>query len=155
MALAISVQSSDLAKNLKDLSPPPTKWEQTAYMKQLKIRRSKAAKKPSPPVTPQVVYNAPKQTQIAPQGNCMDWIRQAGVDDVNSAYQLIMRESGCNPTVSNPYSGACGIPQELPCGKSGCGSDPVCQIRWMQSYCKSRYGSWANALSFQIQNSWY
>lgn len=86
----------------------------------------------------------------------MDWIRTAKVDDVGSAIQLINRESGCNPYAVNPSSGACGIAQELPCGKSGCQlGESVCQIAWMQSYVKARYGSWANAVAFHDRNNWY
>lgn len=91
---------------------------------------------------------------VAQNGSCMDWIRQAGVTDVQSAYTLIMRESGCNPNSVNRSSGACGIPQALPCSKLGT-SDPVAQIRWMQNYCVSRYGSWAGALAHSNSVGWY
>ena len=89
-----------------------------------------------------------------PSGSCRDWIIQAGVTDVESAYALIMRESGCNPNATNPSSGACGIPQALPCSKLPA-DDPVGQIKWMQEYCIGRYGSWAAANLFQLANGWY
>ena len=93
---------------------------------------------------------------VAVSGSCADWIAQAGVSDVASAVELIRRESGCNPNAVNSSSGACGIAQELPCGKSGCGlGNPVCQIKWMQSYTVSRYGSWANAIAWHNSHSWY
>lgn len=98
-----------------------------------------------------VAQNTPT---VAQNGSCMDWIRQAGVTDVQSAYTLIMRESGCNPNSVNRSSGACGIPQALPCSKLGT-SDPVAQIRWMQNYCVSRYGSWAGALAHSNSVGWY
>lgn len=152
-------QSTDLktVRSIQDSlqSPKTEKWEETPYMKELAIRRSKPVE--TPPPAP-IVYQPqplPKPVPVAPTGSCGEWIEAAGVDDVGSAVQLIQRESGCNPNAVNPTSGACGIPQELPCGKSGCGSDPVCQIRWMQSYVKARYGSWANALSFQLSRGWY
>lgn len=100
---------------------------------------------------PTQVENTP---QVAPNGSCMDWIRQAGVTDVQSAYTLIMRESGCNPNAMNASSGACGIPQALPCSKLGT-SDPVEQIKWMQNYCISRYGSWSGALAHSNSVGWY
>lgn len=94
------------------------------------------------------------------QGSCTDWIKQAGVTDVNNAYTLIMRESGCRVNATNASSGAYGIPQALPGSKmASAGSDwqtnPVTQIRWMDGYVKARYGGWAQAVAFWNQNHWY
>lgn len=73
-----------------------------------------------------------------------------------AAEELINRESRCDPYAQNPFSGACGIAQELPCGKSGCTwGDGNCQLRWMESYVVERYGSWENALAFHDRNGWY
>ncbi len=92
----------------------------------------------------------------APTGSCKDWIVQAGVSDVANAYALIMVESGCNPAVFNPTSGAGGIPQALPFSKMGCStSEPVCQIQWMQRYVDARYNGFANAYAFWQANNWY
>lgn len=106
----------------------------------------------------QRLANIPTQVEntpvVAPNGSCMDWIRQAGVTDVQSAYTLIMRESGCNPNAVNPSSGACKIPQALPCSKLPT-NDPVEQIKWMQNYCVSRYGSWSGALAHSNSVGWY
>lgn len=89
-------------------------------------------------------------------GSCAEWIAAAGISDVGNANELIRRESGCNPHARNSSSGACGVAQELPCGKSGCSlGDGACQIRWMNSYVVSRYGSWANAVSFHDSHNWY
>jgi len=89
----------------------------------------------------------------APSGSCTDWIKQAGVEDVDNAYALIMRESGCNPRAVNSSSGACGIPQNI----NGCtfGYDPIAQIKWMQNYVFERYRSWAAANQFQLANNYY
>ena len=97
-----------------------------------------------------------QNTAVAVSGTCDDWLASAGVSDLNSARTLISRESGCNPNAVNPSSGACGVAQELPCGKSGCSlGDGACQVRWMNSYVHSRYGSWANALGHSYQHNWY
>lgn len=89
-------------------------------------------------------------------GSCEQWMAQAGVNDLASARELIRRESGCNPNAVNRSSGACGIAQELPCGKSGCGlGNPVCQIKWMQNYVNARYGGWANAIAWHNKMNWY
>ena len=89
-------------------------------------------------------------------GGCTAWLAQAGVADNATVRELIKRESGCNPYAVNPSSGACGIAQELPCGKSGCQlGDAVCQLRWMQSYVVSRYGGWSGALAHHDAVNWY
>ncbi len=93
---------------------------------------------------------------VAVSGTCSEWLAQAGVSDVANATWLINKESGCNPNAVNRSSGACGIAQELPCGKSGCSlGDGACQIRWMQQYVNARYGSWAGAVAFHQAHGWY
>ena len=89
-------------------------------------------------------------------GSCDSWIASAGISDTGNARELIRRESGCNPYARNPSSGACGVAQELPCGKSGCSiGDGACQVRWMNSYVIGRYGSWSAAVGFHNANNWY
>ncbi len=89
-------------------------------------------------------------------GNCASWLASAGVTDLSNARWLINKESGCNPNAVNPSSGACGVAQELPCGKSGCKlGDGACQVAWMDRYVKARYGSWAGAVSFHHSHGWY
>ena len=105
---------------------------------------------------PDPVVTAP----VAPSGTCVDWINQAGITDVANAFILINRESGCRVNATNASSGAYGIPQALPGGKmASMGDDwqtnPVTQLRWMQDYVVSRYGSWANAVGFSNANGWY
>lgn len=93
---------------------------------------------------------------VAVSGNCSDWLAQAGVSDIQNAMELIRRESGCNPNAVNPSSGACGVAQELPCGKSGCSlGDGACQVKWMNSYTLRRYGSWAGAVAHHNSHNWY
>ena len=85
---------------------------------------------------------------VKASGSCADWMAAAGIPDIYSTHKLIINESGCNPNAVNPSSGACGIPQALPCSKiAHCGVEPVCQLRWMDQYVKGRYGSWDGALA--------
>lgn len=65
-----------------------------------------------------------------------------------------MRESGFNPNARNPHSGACGIPQALPCGKIP-DMSTTGQIEWGLSYIKSRYGTPGNAWVFWQSHHWY
>jgi hypothetical protein len=94
---------------------------------------------------------------VAPvSGSCHDWMNAAGITDQASAYTLIMRESGCNPNAVNPSSGACGIGQQLPCGKwPHAWNDPIGGMIDMQNYVFARYGTWADALAHSYAHNWY
>lgn len=97
-------------------------------------------------------------TASAATGSCAEWMAAAGIPNSVAANKLIGGESGCRPGAVNPSSGACGIPQALPCSKMPCSlSDPVCQLKWMNSYVAGRYGSWDNAYATWLSRSphWY
>lgn len=103
-----------------------------------------------------VATKASTTNRVAVSGTCEQWIAQAGITDVANARELIRRESGCNPNAINKSSGACGVAQELPCGKSGCSlGDGACQVAWMHRYVMSRYKSWANAIAHHNAENWY
>ena len=104
----------------------------------------------------QAYAQTPKARSVAVNGTCTDWIAAAGITDVANALELIGRESGCNPNAMNSSSGACGVAQELPCGKSGCAlGDGACQVRWMNGYVTGRYGSWSAAVAWHNAHNWY
>lgn len=87
------------------------------------------------------------------EGQCLDWMAQAGIPNTYATHKLIINESGCRTGAINPTSGACGIPQAYPCSKLPCplnADGAVCQLKWMDNYVANRYGSWDNALS-----TWY
>lgn len=102
----------------------------------------------------EIIGTKPKAVKVS--GTCGEWIKGAGITDTANANYLIQKESGCNPNAYNGGSGACGVAQELPCGKSGCSlGDGACQVKWMNSYVLSRYGSWANAVAHSQRVGWY
>ena len=104
------------------------------------------------------VINAATNTQTASAmvGDCSAWMEQAGITDTVNAYKLIMKESGCNPRAVNKTSGACGIGQQLPCGKwSHQWDDPVGGMKDMQGYVIGRYGSWQQAWEYFNSNGSY
>lgn len=69
---------------------------------------------------------------------------------------IVSHESGWNPDATNISSGAHGLPQALPYAKTGCEwSDPICQLRWANSYATERYGSWYQAYNFWLTNRWW
>ena len=101
---------------------------------------------------------APRVSVSNPQ--CESWMAQAGIPLTTASMQLVLKESGCRYNAVNPSSGACGIPQALPCSKLPCSLDAagaVCQLRWMQGYVSARYGSWENAYNTWLSRSphWY
>ena len=125
-----------------DFAPEPEKprVEPVAKPKPAPIATNAAAPPPAPVIT----------------GNCQDWMKKAGITDISTAHILIMKESGCRPDAVNPSSGACGIGQQLPCGKwPHQWNDPVGAMIDMQNYVFARYGSWVNALNFHYANNWY
>lgn len=76
--------------------------------------------------------------------------------------ELWTRESAgtWSPTVTDPLSGAYGIPQSLPPDKmAAAGPDwqtsPATQIRWGLGYIRSTYGTPCNAWRHEIADSWY
>lgn len=65
-----------------------------------------------------------------------------------------------NPRLTNPSSGAYGVPQALPGSKmASAGADWATnvwtQVKWMLGYVRERYGSSCNALAFWYRNHYY
>lgn len=72
------------------------------------------------------------------------------------AAELEAKEGGFDPGAINPTSGACGLPQALPCKKMGCSLTNIdCQLDWMKEYVANRYTTIDQALKFRILNGWY
>lgn len=71
--------------------------------------------------------------------------------------ELIWRESGYNPTNVNKKSGACGLPQSLPCSKlpQGVNTPVETQLIWMAEYVRDRYQTPSRAIAFHNINNWY
>ena len=83
-------------------------------------------------------------------GTKADWMRAAGIPEAHWSYvdSIVSRESGWNPNAVNKSSGACGLGQQLPCGKwAGAWNDPVAALKAMTGYVNARYGGWAGAVS--------
>ncbi|MEV6681967.1 transglycosylase SLT domain-containing protein [Streptomyces erythrochromogenes] len=73
---------------------------------------------------------------------------------------LVSRESGWNPSATNPTTGAYGLVQALPASKmASAGKDwktnPRTQIKWGLQYMDSRYGSPVAAWNFWRVHHWY
>ncbi len=148
------VQQKDVnQERVKQLEAEKQQLEQRQKELEAQVQARAAEKKRLASVsTTSKVYAATMPVQSS-GGNCATWKAQAGIPDTNATNKLIDKESGCRPNAVNPTSGACGIPQAYPCSKLPCplnDSGAVCQLKWMQAYVVSRYGSWDNALA-----KWY
>jgi hypothetical protein len=91
-------------------------------------------------------------------GSKQDWMKAAGIPSSQWQYvdYIVSKESSWNPNAVNPNGGACGLGQQLPCGKwPGAWNDPVAALKAQYSYVKGRYGGYAQAYSFWVSNSWY
>ncbi|MCC4267732.1 transglycosylase SLT domain-containing protein [Microbacterium schleiferi] len=91
-------------------------------------------------------------------GSPAEWMSAAGIPESDWGYvdYVVSRESGWNPNATNRRSGACGLVQALPCSKvPGSGYNPVDNLRWANGYAVGRYGSWAGAYNFWVNNHWW
>jgi len=91
-------------------------------------------------------------------GSKQDWLVASGIPQSQWSYvdYIISHESGWDPNAVNKSSGACGLGQQLPCGKwSHKWNDPVGGLIDANTYALSRYGSWARAYSYwQSHGNW-
>lgn len=86
-----------------------------------------------------------------------EWMAAAGIasSDWGYVHYIVSKESGWNPNAINSSSGACGLIQIMPLhGIEDC-HDPVVNLRWGNGYATGRYGSWAGAYDFWINNHWW
>lgn len=76
----------------------------------------------------------------------------------NCLINLWDRESNWNPNAVNKSSGACGIPQALPCNKiknQQGSNDWKAQIRWGLNYINNRYKNPCSAWNHFKNKKWY
>lgn len=112
----------------------------------------------SPTLVIKAPQSAPKQQTEPITGNKQDWMRAAGIPESDWRYvdYIVSKESGWNPSAVNTSSGACGLLQQLPCGKwSHTWNDPVGALIDGTGYAKSRYGSWTGAYSAWLRQNWW
>ena len=153
----VKEEKSKSDTSLREQREKAEKLEKENQSLKVDLQAKREAKKPTITVAQTKQLTEQKHvTAVAVSGTCDEWIAMAGITDLANAKELIRRESNCNPNAVNPSSGACGVAQELPCGKSGCSlGDGACQIAWMQRYVNGRYGSFANAIAFHNAKGWY
>ena len=70
---------------------------------------------------------------------------------------LVKTEGHYDPSARNK-SGACGLPQALPCSRMDCPLDQsglICQVEWMRKYIQKRYGNPVRAWNYKVKMGWY
>lgn len=104
----------------------------------------------------------PTVAQVA--GSSAQLLSEAGIKSDDSQYVdfIVNHEGGWDGATkwNHQGSGAYGICQALPGTKmASAGADwatnTATQLRWCDSYAKSRYGSWQNAYNWWIAHNWW
>lgn len=106
---------------------------------------------------------APKVRQVPKPvaqvtGDKETWLRASGIPESEwwAVDSIVSRESSWNPNAVNKSSGACGLGQQLPCGKwAGAWNDPVAALKAQYQYVVARYGGYPQAVAFWNINHWY
>lgn len=108
------------------------------------------------------VQTTQKTTQATGDKNTyIEYAREYSSYDTTQMECLINlwnRESGWNPNAVNRSSGACGIPQALPCSKiaNKYGDNSYqSQIKWGIDYINARYGNACEAWQHFKTKGWY
>lgn len=102
-----------------------------------------------------------KKVKTSTVSDYHNYAKQYGsLDDtqMNCLITLWNHESGWNPNSVNKKSGACGIPQALPCNKikkSEGSNDWKAQIRWGIKYINYRYKNPCGAWKHFQNKHWY
>lgn len=148
-----TVSSKDLMNSVQRITK---KLEEEARLKRIaeeKAKEEKAAKEAA-----NLGTTAPK-SEIQQYAHDMAISKYGWTEaDFTGLVKLWSRESGWNPKSYNKYTGACGIPQALPCSKiaKAYGSNTwQNQVKWGLRYINNKYGSGAKAWAFFQNNGWY
>jgi len=109
----------------------------------------------NPEPAPQAENPAPTPEPVPVLQGKDAWLSASNISSSDYGYvdYIVSHESTWNPDATEPNTGAHGLPQALPYSKTGCGwSDAVCQLNWANSYALARYGSWAAAYNYWVNN---
>lgn len=95
--------------------------------------------------------NASGLKSVSASGSKKDWLEASGIPSKywSAVNSIVSGESGWNPSAVNKSSGACGLGQQLPCGKwAGAWNDPVAALKAMNVYV-NKYDGWYGAEAFR------
>ena len=159
---AITIQKFKTSKNVKKSKK---KVKKTVKKKVKKVQRKRKVVKKTKKNSVRKNVKIPKRVRYN-VGEIQSYAHQLVIEygwseeDYQALVSLWYRESSWNPNAVNKKSGACGIPQSLPCRKMASeGADYRTnyrtQVRWGLKYIKARYGSPSGAWSHSQQKGWY
>lgn len=153
---ALSTEKMDMESSLKEerLKTENLQSENESLKENLQAKKEAEAQA-AVAVQEQSIAPAPV-AQIS--GDKYTWLAASGIPEAHWGYvdSIVSRESGWNPNAVNASSGACGLGQQLPCGKwAGAWNDPVAALKAMTGYVTGRYGGWPQAVAFWNANHWY
>lgn len=157
LELKTGIESSLKEERLKTQKMKSENKRLKANLQAKKKREAKAAQLASVQKTQVAQAQKPAPT-VQVSGDKQSWLAASGIPESEWHHVdfIVNRESGWNPNAVNPSSGACGLGQQLPCGKwSGAWNDPVAALKAQHGYVKARYGSYAGAVAFWHQHNWY
>lgn len=151
-----TVSTKDLMTSVKRITDKIEAEEKAKKLAEQKAKEEKARQ--------EALKAAQTLATTAPKGEIQQYAHDLVVgsygwteSDFSSLVHLWNRESGWNPN-SHSASGACGIPQALPCSKiaASYGSNTwENQVKWGLRYISNKYGSASRAWAFFQNNGWY
>lgn len=164
LRVAENIQKQVVAK--KKITKKKTTKKKTTkkVVKKATKKTTKKSKKKSVKVkkTTKKVYMNAKGSKAEIQNYAYSLVKSYGWSDYDweCLVKLWNRESSWNPNAVNKSSGACGIPQSLPCSKmKSFGSDYrtnyKTQVKWGLNYIKNRYGTPSEAWGHSQRTGWY
>lgn len=120
------------------------------------IKKPVSAPKPS----------AQPQSEYVPSGNQYQWLLESGIPQQywRAVDYIVSRESGWKPCAYYPSkndcsaspSTACGLVQQLPCGKIPADwRDPVAALKWQYQYVTEKYGGYPQAMLYWQEHGNY
>jgi hypothetical protein len=164
-----AVSDTQIEKLMSDMTRVGISSSAAEYTR---YERAKAAREAQTQSQSYISYQQPKPTQkipmvtAVPSGQAQAYAKSAVTKRWDASHfgplqSLWNHESGWRTTAMNSSSGACGIPQALPCSKiiNMCGADwrtdYQCQIEWGLNYISARYQSPAAAWQHFLSHNWY
>jgi len=151
----LSEQKTSIDSSLREERIKTQNLQQENESLKVKLQAKKEAQSKSVQAALRVIQPA---TVTTISGDKYTWLAASGIPEAQWSYvdSIVSRESGWNPNAVNKSSGACGLGQQLPCGKwAGAWNDPVAALKAMTNYVDSRYGGWSQAVAFWNSNHWY
>ena len=155
--ITIAKKISKAKKKTKKVVKKTSQKKKNVKSAKKKVYKSKNKKKTTYKKTTRVRYNVGEIQSYA-----HSLVLSYGWSEEDYQYLVLLwnRESSWNPNAVNKKSGACGIPQSLPCSKmvsegSDYRTNYKTQVRWGLKYIANRYGSPTNAWKHSQRTGWY